>query len=76
MIPVSDFERHTAIRARIKAVINHLKSVGVTAAELIEACRRELQLLHIEDCRHSKTNAEVLTRPGAGSSLSARRKRK
>jgi hypothetical protein len=49
-----DFERYTQIRDRIKAVINQLKTEGVTAAELIEACRSELQILHIEDYRNSK----------------------
>jgi hypothetical protein len=53
-----DFERYTQIRDRIKAVINQLKSEGVTAAELIEACRSELQILHIEDYRNSKANEQ------------------
>jgi hypothetical protein len=64
MIPQIDFARHTQIRDRIKTAINQLKAEGVTVAELIEACRNELQLLHLED----DANAEVLTGPGAGSS--------
>jgi hypothetical protein len=59
-----DFDRHTQIRDRIKTAINQLKAEGVTVAELIEACRNELQLLHLED----DASAEVLTGPGAGSS--------
>ena len=60
---VIDFRRCTQIRDRIKVIINQLKAEGVTVAELIEACRNELQLLHLED----DANAEVLTGPGAGS---------
>jgi hypothetical protein len=68
MTPQVDFERYTQIRDRIKAVINQLKSEGVTAAELIEACRSELQVLHIEDYRNSKANAAVIgDGSGAGS---------
>jgi hypothetical protein len=68
MVPVIDFERHTQIRDRFKAAINQLKAEGVTAAELIEACRSELQILHIEDYRNSKANADSLHGSGAGSS--------
>ena len=62
-IPQIDFERHTAIRDRIRGTLDQLKAEGVTVGELIEGVRNELMLLHIQD-----DSAAVLDGPGADAS--------
>jgi hypothetical protein len=60
MIPKIDFDRHTAVRSRIRETLEALEADGFTLSEVIEGVRNELSLLHIQD---DKANAEVLARP-------------
>jgi hypothetical protein len=68
MIPQIDLARHTAIRSRIRATVEVLKTEGVTTSELIECVGNELHSLKKEAEREFEAAAKSIDHaPAAGS---------